>query len=176
MVMVARRRGGVEAVAVERFADRGRGDPQAKVEQLALDPLVAPARILGGQADELLHVLVERGSPAPAAAGEKGEQLDGAAQREVGELGEHQVASRMWGGKQERRHYRRDRWSEPQLTQGVPAFRTPRPDGRSAAGARPHKTRRPGRRPARPVRFGERGEARQVCEQERLHCRLQPHR
>jgi hypothetical protein len=51
----------VEAVAAKRRTDRGRRDLYAKPEQLALDPLVAPAGILCGKADDrLLHVLVER--------------------------------------------------------------------------------------------------------------------
>src|SRR5919198_366906 len=167
-------RGRVQAVAPQRRADGGRRDPHAKAEQLALDALVAPAGILGGQADDqLLEVLVECGAPAstmrvgpgasdqaavpaqqrlgpdqeagpagpwqqaadggqqspvgglepgswdlaPAAqhgqlvaqhqdlqvlggvaADQQGEQLDGAAQREVGEFGEHQVASGRWDG------------------------------------------------------------------------------
>jgi hypothetical protein len=42
----------VEPVATERGADRGRGDPHAKPEQLTLDPLVAPGGVLPGQADD----------------------------------------------------------------------------------------------------------------------------
>ena len=38
--------------------------PNAEVQQLSLDALVAPARVLGGQADDqLLHVFVQRWSP-----------------------------------------------------------------------------------------------------------------
>ena len=34
---------------LEDPADRGRADPVAKLEQLALDPLVSPAAVLGGE-------------------------------------------------------------------------------------------------------------------------------
>jgi hypothetical protein len=43
---------GVQAVAAQSFADRGRRDLHAEVEQFALDPLVAPAGILGGKPDD----------------------------------------------------------------------------------------------------------------------------
>jgi hypothetical protein len=47
-------------VAAERFADRGRRHLHAEPDEFAFDPLVAPARVLGGQADDqLLEVLVE---------------------------------------------------------------------------------------------------------------------
>src|SRR6266568_1448691 len=50
----------VQSVAAQRGADRGRRDAQAKLEQLALGALVAPARVLAGQAnDQLLQFLVE---------------------------------------------------------------------------------------------------------------------
>ena len=45
---------GVQAVTTQGFADRGRRDLHAEAEQLALDPLVAPAGILGRQADNQL--------------------------------------------------------------------------------------------------------------------------
>lgn len=52
-------------MAAQRSADRGCRDPHAKVKKFALDALEAPARVLGGQADDqLLHVLVERRTPA----------------------------------------------------------------------------------------------------------------
>ena len=52
--------GGVEAVAAQGGADHRRRDAHAKVEQFALDALVAPARVLPGQADDqLLHLLVQ---------------------------------------------------------------------------------------------------------------------
>src|SRR4029450_104176 len=58
-------RGRVEAVAAQRFADRGGRDLYAEVEQLTLDPLVAPGGVLGGQTDDqLLDLRVERGTPA----------------------------------------------------------------------------------------------------------------
>ncbi len=50
----------VKPVAAQRGADRGRRDLHAKPLQLALDPLVAPAGVLPGQADDqLLHLLVQ---------------------------------------------------------------------------------------------------------------------
>jgi len=186
-------------MTAQRFADRGRRDLYAEVEQLALDPLVAPAGILGGQTDDqLLDFRVERRSPAsttgigpgagdqaavpaqqrlrldqeagPAgpwqqaadggeqgavggfelgswelaaqdgelvaqgqelqvlggvAAGEQREQLDAAAQREVGQLGEHQVASGIRGEEAGASTLPSRRWRESQLTQGVSAFPHP---------------------------------------------------
>jgi hypothetical protein len=51
----------IQSVAAQRRADRGRGDGHAKPLQLAVDPLVAPAKVLLGQAeDQLLHLLVQR--------------------------------------------------------------------------------------------------------------------
>ena len=48
------------AVAAQGHADRGGRDPNAEVQQLALDALVAPAGVLRGEADDQqLHVLVE---------------------------------------------------------------------------------------------------------------------
>jgi hypothetical protein len=50
----------VEPVAAQGHADRGGRDPNAEVQQLALDGLVAPAGVVGGEADDQqLHVLVE---------------------------------------------------------------------------------------------------------------------
>jgi len=192
-------RGRVEAVAAQRFADRGGRDLYAEVEQLTLDPLVAPAGVLGGQTDDqLLDLRVERGTPAStmrvgpgagdqpaapaqqclgldqearpagpgqqaadrgeqgavggfelgawdlaaqhgelvaqdqelqvfggAAADQQGEQLDGAAQHEVGELGEHEVASGINDEEAGASHYRVGPWCQPQLTQGVSAFPHP---------------------------------------------------
>jgi hypothetical protein len=44
-------------------------DPHAQAQQLALDALVAPARVLPGQAgDQLLHVRVQRWSADPVSA------------------------------------------------------------------------------------------------------------
>jgi hypothetical protein len=60
-VVVARRGAGSSP---QRRADRGRRDLHTKVLELALDALVAPARILLGQADdELVDAVVERWSP-----------------------------------------------------------------------------------------------------------------
>jgi hypothetical protein len=54
----------VQAMPAQRFADRGCRDPDPKPEQLALDALVAPTRILPCQADDqLLHALVEWRTP-----------------------------------------------------------------------------------------------------------------
>jgi hypothetical protein len=51
-------------VAAQRRADRGCRDLHAQPKQLALDTLVAPARILPGQThDQRLHVLIQRRSP-----------------------------------------------------------------------------------------------------------------
>jgi hypothetical protein len=55
---------GVQAVAAQGCADRGRRDLHAKPEQLALDALVAPAGILRGRADDqLLRILIEQWTP-----------------------------------------------------------------------------------------------------------------
>jgi hypothetical protein len=54
-------------MTAQRFPDRGCRGLDPKPEQLALDALVAPTRMLGGQADDqLLHVLVERRTPTSA--------------------------------------------------------------------------------------------------------------
>jgi hypothetical protein len=54
----------IQSVAAQRGADRGRRDLHAKLLELAFDALVAPARILLGEADdELLDAVVERRSP-----------------------------------------------------------------------------------------------------------------
>jgi hypothetical protein len=53
-------RGRIQAVSSQRGADRGRRDPNAEVQQFTLDALVAPARVLFGQAnDQLLDVLIQ---------------------------------------------------------------------------------------------------------------------
>ena len=53
----------IEPVAAQHRTDRGRCDPDAQVLQFALDLLVAPARVVPGQADDqLLDVLVQRWS------------------------------------------------------------------------------------------------------------------
>ena len=58
----------VEPVTLSRRADGGCRDPNAEVQQFTLDALVAPARVLGGQADDqLLDVLVELWSPLATA-------------------------------------------------------------------------------------------------------------
>jgi GNAT superfamily N-acetyltransferase len=57
----------VQPVAAQRGADCGSRDAYPKPEQLALDALVAPARILPGQPDDqVLELLVERRSPCSA--------------------------------------------------------------------------------------------------------------
>jgi hypothetical protein len=54
----------IQAVAVQRGADRGGRDSHAEVHQFALDALVAPARVLCGEADDqLLDDLVELWPP-----------------------------------------------------------------------------------------------------------------
>src|SRR5262245_23807747 len=54
-------------MTTQRGADRSCRDLHAKPEQLTLDPLVAPAGILGRQADnQLLQLLVERPTSASA--------------------------------------------------------------------------------------------------------------
>jgi hypothetical protein len=54
-------------MTAEDGANRGCRDPHPEVQQFSLDALVAPAGILLGEAeDELLDVLVERGSPGSA--------------------------------------------------------------------------------------------------------------
>jgi hypothetical protein len=58
--------GGIEPMATQRGADRGCRDRYAEPEQLALDALVAPARVLPGQADDqLLQLLVQWRRPVP---------------------------------------------------------------------------------------------------------------
>ena len=49
---------GVQPMAAQRGADHRRREAHAKVEQLALDTLVAPARVLPGQADDQLLQLL----------------------------------------------------------------------------------------------------------------------
>jgi hypothetical protein len=57
-------RGRIQPVTAEGRADRGCRDVHAEAQQFSLDALVAPAGVLPGQADDqLLDVLVERGSP-----------------------------------------------------------------------------------------------------------------
>jgi len=52
---------GIQPVTTKGGADRGRGDLDAKPQELALDALLAPVGVLLGEADDqLLHVLVER--------------------------------------------------------------------------------------------------------------------
>jgi hypothetical protein len=51
-------------VAAQRGADRSRRDSYTKSLELALDALVAPARVLLGETDDqLLDVVVKRWSP-----------------------------------------------------------------------------------------------------------------
>lgn len=67
-VLVVRRGAGSRLVPAERRADRGCGDPHAKPEELALDALVAPGRVLPGQPDDqLLCLLVQRWPTRPTA-------------------------------------------------------------------------------------------------------------
>ena len=54
-------------MTAQRGADRGCRDRHAEPEQLALDALVAPPRVLPGQADDqLLQHLIKRWSSRPA--------------------------------------------------------------------------------------------------------------
>ena len=54
-------RGGRDAVASQNLADGGSGDPMAQTPQLALDPGVAPRRIVAGQLqDQLDEFLADR--------------------------------------------------------------------------------------------------------------------
>jgi hypothetical protein len=51
-------------MAAQRGSDHRRREAHTKVEQLALDAPVAPARVLPGEADDqLLQLLVQWGSP-----------------------------------------------------------------------------------------------------------------
>jgi hypothetical protein len=57
----------IHPMTTQGGADRGCRDAHTKPEQLALDALVAPARVLPGQADDqLLQFLVEWRSPCSA--------------------------------------------------------------------------------------------------------------
>src|SRR6266540_1997833 len=52
---------GIQPVVANDCADRGGRNPDPEALELALDALVAPARVLSSQADDqLLHVLVQR--------------------------------------------------------------------------------------------------------------------
>jgi hypothetical protein len=63
----------VQPMAAKRRSDRGRRDPNPEVLQFALDALVAPARVLPGQAeDQLLGLLVQRWPARPAVRGGPG--------------------------------------------------------------------------------------------------------
>src|SRR5215211_5233503 len=108
--------GWVQLVAVERGTDRGGRDLHAESKELALDALVAPARVLLGQADDQLVNVGIQVRPARCTMGmvqapaisrrchrssvcalssEDGqlvaqdEQLDGAAQGQAGESRQH---------------------------------------------------------------------------------------
>jgi len=51
----------VQPVAAQRGPDCGGRDVHAKPQEFALEALVAPARVLGGQTDDqLLHLLIQR--------------------------------------------------------------------------------------------------------------------
>ncbi len=57
-------RGGIQPMTAKGVADRRCRDPHAKAQELALDPLVAPAGVLPSQAeDQLLYRVVEWWSP-----------------------------------------------------------------------------------------------------------------
>jgi hypothetical protein len=60
-------RRGIKPVAAQRHADGGGRDLHAQRQQLTLDPLVAPARILLREADDQrLQLLIELRPPRPA--------------------------------------------------------------------------------------------------------------
>jgi hypothetical protein len=64
VVAAARRRAGVQPMAAQRGADHRRREAHTQVEQLALDALRAPGRVLPGEADDqLLQLLVQLRSP-----------------------------------------------------------------------------------------------------------------
>ena len=84
-------------------------------------------------------------------AGEQGQQLDGAAQREVGEFGEHRVAFGIGVEKQGRHTTEPVAKGEPQLTHGVSAL--PHPTGAGGASSGPllsGRSRKQGRPRDRP--------------------------
>jgi hypothetical protein len=57
----------IQPVAAQRGPDRGGGDAHAKPQEFALEALVAPVRVLGGQADDqLLDLVVQRRSSMAA--------------------------------------------------------------------------------------------------------------
>jgi hypothetical protein len=77
----------VESVAAQRGPDRGGGDLYAELEQLALDALVAPARILRRQLDDQLLQVRGQWRPAGLAVGvglRAGDQPPVPAQQRVG--------------------------------------------------------------------------------------------
>ena len=76
----------VEAVAVQHRADRGRRDPDTQADQLALDALIAPARVLPGQPDDqLLDLRVQRWPADPVWVGPRtGDQPPMPAQQRLG--------------------------------------------------------------------------------------------
>ena len=77
----------VESVAAQRGPDRGGGDLYAELEQLALDSLVAPARILCRQLDDQLLQVRGQWRPAGLAVGvglRAGDQPPVPAQQRVG--------------------------------------------------------------------------------------------
>jgi hypothetical protein len=60
----------IHPVTLQRRADHRRRDPHAQAQQLALNALVAPARVLPGQTDDqLLHLLVQRWPADPVWVG-----------------------------------------------------------------------------------------------------------
>jgi len=73
---------GRDAVPPEQAADRGRGDPMAKLEQLTLNTAITPARVLAGQAkDQIANLIWNEWSTSPRAPLEDGPAPDANAAR-----------------------------------------------------------------------------------------------
>jgi hypothetical protein len=111
---VAAARSGREVVAAEQASDREVGAAPAKLEQFALDPAIAPARVLASQAEDQLIQLASECGPS-ARAGAEGRPLasdelavpaeerlrlgeqrwPGAAREESAESGEEETIGRL---------------------------------------------------------------------------------
>jgi hypothetical protein len=98
---------GAKSVAVQRRTDRGCRHSNAEVPQFSLDALVAPARVLGGQADDqLLCMFVQRWSPASTmwVGPRAGDQASMPAQQRVG-LDEEAGPAGSWQQSADRGEY-----------------------------------------------------------------------
>ena len=111
-----------------RPADSGE-DAADRSEQGAVSRLQPRAWNLAAQHTELVAQHEDLQVLAGVAAAEQGEQLDGAAQRQVGEFRQHQVGLSM--DKEDQGH-RILGCSEPPAHRQRPDFRTPRVFGRAA--------------------------------------------